>query len=448
MRISKILPAFLLLPVVPLTADDLLLSGGESHLTGEVRSIEPSGVVELVSPLSPEPLALSGGAVRKVTFATTPRDEPEPEGLLELANGDRLPVRVRRMADDGRLDVESPDLGALEIPRDSVRTLQVGVRGPQTLYRGPNSLGEWTEGDGDPKNWTFRGARLRSEGRARAAADLELPRDFVLKFTLGWEQTPNFQVSFADPGGTGEKARDRYYLQFGRAGMEIKRESSQGERYNTIVVLNRTPDQYPDRRIEVELCVSRTTSRILLYLNGEPEGTFADPISPAPSGGGVGFTSNASDGQNQEVRSIEVHEFDDSHRRHHSEDRGEPGADSMISRDDERWTGRLLEIVARKRGPLFRFKSDFQEAPIELEEDEVSTVFLATGSGDDEQADASPFVLKVRGGGSLRVASCRFADGWVEAEHPLLGDIRFAKGSVLEMVWEDGGPAAEKGGSQ
>ena len=433
MRISNILAAGIAL-ATPLAADDILLSGGESRLTGEVRSIEPSGVLELASPLTSEPLRLRSGAVRKVTFTTAAAQRSTPRGSVELSNGDLLPVSGVRMAGDV-MTVESPDLGDIEIPRAMLRTLQVGVEGLNRIYQGPKSLREWTQGGGDPKNWTFRDGVLRAEGTARAAADLGLPRDFVLRFTLSWDNAPNVRVWFADPGGGNDEAKDRYLLQFSRAGMELKREATQGRRYVPIAVLNRTPDQYPDRNIDIEIAVDRDTSRLLLFLDGEAEGAFSDPVTPVPTGSGVAFEANTSRGQAQEIHQIQVFEFDDSRRRHHAEDRGDPSTDSLISRDEDRWGGRLLEISGPPGTSVFRFKSDFQDKPLELPEEDVSTVFFSGGDAEEPDSATAPFVLKLRDNGSLRVESCRFAEGRVDAEHPLLGSIRFAPGAVTEMEW-------------
>ncbi|MCP5533449.1 MAG: hypothetical protein H7A49_07920 [Akkermansiaceae bacterium] len=448
MRISNIAILGILLPALPAPADDILLSGAGNRLTGEVRSIEPSGIVELASPLTTEPLRLTGGSVRKVTFTAAAPGRSTPEGSLELSNGDRLPVRQVRMSGDV-LQVDSPDLGKIDIPRDAAHTLQVGIEGLNKVYQGPKSLREWTSGGDDPKNWLFRDGTLRAEGTARASAGLDLPRSFVLKFTLSWDNLPNVRVWFADSENSVEEARDRYLLQFNRAGMELKRESSEGRHPVPIAVLNRTPDLYPDRRLEVEIAVDRNTSRIHLFLNGEPEGTFEDPVTPVPAGGVVRFECNTSRGQTQEIHRIEVYQFDDSRRRHHSEDRGDPETDSLISRDDDRWGGRLMEIASGPGGAVFRFKSDFQEKPLELPEEEVSTIFFARKEGEKPAEEASPFVLKLRDNGSLRVKSCRFAEGRVDAEHPLLGPIRFAGGAVTEMEWVGDSERDEKeGGSE
>ena len=57
-----------------LQADHLTLADS-ARLTGAVRSLNEAGVIELASPLSPEPLFLKTGAVTKVEFSA-PASEP------------------------------------------------------------------------------------------------------------------------------------------------------------------------------------------------------------------------------------------------------------------------------------------------------------------------------------------------------------------------------------
>lgn len=436
MRISNI---FLLLALLGAcaagnaAADDLTLAGGDARLTGTVRSISAQGVVELASELTAEPLLLKSGTVEKIEFSNkTPAGEP-PTSLVELANGDLLPAVIESL-DDGRLAVVSPDAGRLEIPRDRVKSLQLGIQRRKLIYQGPRGLDEWSDGGGEMKNWFFENEGLVSRGPAVASRKLPLSRQFILRFTLVWQRgvAPNFQIYFADPLVAKGEPCNRYYLQFGGAGMEIKREAAKGKRYNTIAILDRSADQFPDQRMQVAIMVNRDTARLKLMINGESEGEFADPIADVPDGSGITLASNASNGGVQEIRGIEILEYDDSRGRHRGEERGDAASDSLITREDDRWTGHLIEIRNTKEGARFVFKSGFQEKPVEIPASEVSTVFL---SGVTEKADHKllPFVLRLAGEGSLAVSSCEFTGESASAVHPLLGPLVFRRGGILSI---------------
>lgn len=425
-----------------LLADDLTLGGG-ARLTGTVRSINEAGVVELASQLSPDPLLLKNGAVEKVEFSSKSAAAPPPPALVELTNGDLLPGAIE-VLDDTQLTLISPEAGRLEIPRDSLKSVQLGVQHRKVVYSGPRSLVEWNGGEEAAKNWAFDQNGLIANGQATASKDLSLPPQFILRFTLKWQvkQLPNFQVYFADPLKAKGEPCDRYFLRFSGAGLDVKREATKGKRYTDILQLNRTPNQYPERQLQVEIRVNRKGSRLQVFLNGEPEGEFVDPLPTVPDGTGITLSSTAPNGSSQEIRDIEVLEYDDSRGRHHSEERGDPKSDSLISREDDRWGGRLLDIRKTDEGPVFRFKSDFQKDPLEIPQADVSTIFFAVKAGKAPDEKVHPFVLRLRGEGSLRVASCLFSGDAVSAVHPLLGPMNFRREGIVALERIDSKPKA------
>ncbi len=438
MRISNIIPG-LLAVAIPchgpiLLADDISLSAGGSRLTGSVRSIDEAGVLELSSPLSPEPLRLRDGMVRKVEFSPAAQTPEASPAMVTLANGDQIPAAIEAL-DEKELTLNSPAAGRLVVPRAALSSLQLGVGGQKLVYQGPKNLAEWSGPDGPPKNLTFEEGKLVASGPISASREFALPPAFILRFTLAWQPKyiPNFQLFFADPLKPKGEPADRYYLQFNGAGFEVKRESTKGKRYLPLSQLNRTPNQFPDRELRVELRVNRPASRVQLFLNGEPEGEFVDPSETVPEGGGLALVCNSSNGNVQEIRNIEILELDDSRGRHRAEDRGDPKNDSLISREDDRWSGRLLGIRRADGVPVFRFKSDFQDEPVEVPEADVSTVFFAKPEAAAEEARDDLHLLRIRGGGSLRVRSCRFDQASVSASHPLLGAITLARASVSAL---------------
>ncbi len=423
-----------------LLADDLTLGGG-ARLTGTVRSINEAGVVELASKLSPDPLRLQSGVVEKVEFSAKSASPAPPPALVELTNGDLLPGAID-VLDDTHLILVSPEAGRLEIPRDALKSVQLGVQQRKVIYSGPRSLVEWNGGEEAAKNWTFDQNGLIANGQATASQDLALPLQFILRFTLKWQvkQLPNFQVYFADPLKAKGEPCERYFLRFSGAGLDVKRETTKGKRYIDILQLNRTPNQYPERQLQVEIRVNRKGSRLQVFLNGESEGEFVDPLPAVPDGTGITLASTAPNGSSQEIRDIEVLELDDSRGRHHSEERGDPKSDSLISREDDRWGGRLLDIRKTDDGPIFRFKSDFQKDPLEIPQADVSTIFFAVKDGKVPDEKVHPFVLRLRGEGALSVASCLFSGDAVSAVHPLLGPMNFRRQGIVALERNDPKP--------
>ncbi len=404
----------------------------DARLTGTVRSINPAGVLELASALSPEPLLLKAGAVGKVDFSPAADTSPLPGAMIELSNGDRLPVTIESL-DDQWLHVLTADAGHLKIPRGVLKSMQLGVHKQKVIYSGPKNSEEWTHNGETSKSWKFANNALTANGPAYGSKSFDAPLRFTFKFTLKWQVNPVFQIYFADPLTPKLDLVDRYYMQFNGAGLEIKRESSKGSHFRTVMLLPRTPDQFPNNQLEVEIRVDRKISRLQLFLNGEPEAAVVDPVADAPTGNGVALTNNAPAGPTQEIQGIEILELDDAGVRHRSEERGDAKTDSLISRDEDRWGGHLIGIHKGPEGAVFSFKSDFQESPLELAETDVSTVFFAKPAQDPEPAPAIPFALRLRGDGVLQVTSCVFSADSVTAQHPLLGPLKISRTGVSAM---------------
>jgi hypothetical protein len=427
-----LLAALLLVGVPSVSRADELALDGDSRLTGSVRSINGDGVVELLSDLSPEPVMLRASSVRNVEFDSPGQRMDLPEGIVELSNGDLLPARIKTF-DGGILSVSTTDAGPMDIRREWAKSIQLGVQRQKAIYSGPRDLEEWTKDVEGARNWRFNEGTLASSGPAVAMRKIDVPSRFVFKFKLKWRLNPSFTIYFADPLAKGAEKVDRYLLQFSSAGMEVKRESRTPQKIQTVILLTRDPDEFANREVEVELRVDRKNSRIHLLLDGEPEASGLDPQADPPTGSGFVFISSTPAGSSQEISGIQVLDFDDSRERHHSEDRGDPELDSIISRDDDRWGGHLTGIRQAKDGAVLTFKSDFQEEPLELLESDVSTIFLAKPDSEIVPEPDSSWLLKLTGGGSLHVASCEFSEDEVRAIHPLLGNVTIRRSGIVAL---------------
>ncbi|MGL5017438.1 MAG: hypothetical protein ACRDBP_04845 [Luteolibacter sp.] len=420
------------------TADQLTLTG-DARLTGTVRAISDAGVVELDSALAPAPILLKAEAVAKVEFSTPEANSAPPGTLVELANGDLLPANLESL-DGQNLTITTPHAGRLTIPRVALKSMQLGVQKRRAIYSGPKDAEEWSRGIDESKQWKFSGGSLVSNGSATASKEFNIPHQFILKFTLKWQANPSFQIFFADPLTPGVDLVDRYYLQFNSAGLEIKRESSTGKRFQTVILFARTPDQFPNNQVDVEIRVDRKSSRLHLRLNGEPEGAGIDPVSTPPLGNGVKLVNSSAPALSQEIRGIEIAELDNVRARHRSEDRGNPSEDSLISRDEDRWSGKLVKISQNPDGAVFHFKSDFQDTLLELSEKDVSTIFFSQPENAPAPDPSPPFALRLAGEGSLRVSSSIFSPEDITAQHPLLGPLKIKRSGVVAMERMDTEP--------
>ena len=418
---------------------DVVTLADDTRLTGTVRSINENGVVELASFLSADPILLKSGGVTKVEF-DAPRSQTNPLATrIELTNGDQLPVTVEGL-DDINLNVVTADAGPLTIPRTALKSMQLSAHQRDIIYSGPRNLAEWSREGDAMKNWTFANQSLIANGPASIFKNFETPLQFVVKLTLKWQAVPSFQIYFADPLKQEVELQDRYYLVFNTAGLEIKRESSQGKRFQTVISLNRTPDQFPLNEVKLEIRVDRKASRLHLFINGEPEGAGVDPVAAPPAGNGIRLVNNTPAGTNHEIRAIEISEFDHADVRHRSENRVDFKTDSMISREDDRWNGHLIGMKKSEEGNILAFKSDFQNEPLELSETDISMIFFAQEENLTLPNMDHPLALRLRDDGLLKVTSCIFSETSVTAQHPLLGCLKIDRAGVSSVLRIDPKP--------
>ncbi len=413
----------------PLAADELLLEGSE-RLSGCVRAINADGSVLLETPLSPDPVPLKPNSIRKVVFSDHSTKPDAATCGVTLVNGDVLPGDVEA-ADEQNLTLNSSIAGHFVIPRAQIHSLQLGVHQEKSIYAGPDGLNGWSREPATSEHWSFSDGSFHVRGSGRISRQLDLPQQFVFRFKLSWVSEPNIKVYFAAAPGTGETPLDRYYLTFNSAGIEIKREASSGKRYTTITTLARPPKLYPGKHVTIEIRVDRVGRNLQLYLNDEPEGPFKDPLDKAPDANGVIIESMIDEASSLQFSNIEVLDWNLKGERRRSEDRGDVTKDVLIGSKSERFSGKLVEVKKGPEGLLYVFKSAFQDEAIEVPEAEISTVFFVVGKK-DAPADAAkdPFILQLRGGGSLHVSACAFAGEQVEATHQSLGKLTLQRDGI------------------
>jgi hypothetical protein len=414
-------------------ADEITFANGEARLSGELRAIDAAGVAELASPLSPEPLRIANGSIRSIRFSHPAPPSPDTDCQISLRNGDVMVGTLR--AFDGRfLTLDSPSLGVIRAGREHVHSLQFGGAAPATLYQGPNSTKEWSSPDSKAGTLKLSGGRLGASGRARAQLDAKLPEDFMIEFRLHWNKTPQFRVFFADPLDNSGNATDRYYIQFNAAGSEVKREASEGRRWTTLKNLDRSHDFHQNNNVKIRLNVQRSSGKIALFLNDEPEGEFLDEVPARPQAGGLRIEFEGQNDHAQSISDIRITRLDDRVQRHKSEDRGDPKTDALISRTEDRWTGTLERIEPRNGETMFHFRSKFQTDLMEVPASDVSTLFFQHKEA-GKDAPKAMCRIETSDGSELMAASCRFGDDRIEFDHPLLGALEIPKSRAAMIKW-------------
>lgn len=430
-------PALFLSLLLPAAADEVLLADG-SKLSGTVTALADGGQLMLSSPLAFEPFQLKADHLKRVAFTSKNAFVDDNDALVELANGDQFPGELAAI-DAESVTFRTGFAGEIKIPRPSVNTIQLGVRPPKVVYEGPEDDSGWTIKNG----WRYDSFRFTAENSGTIHRKFDIPGSFLLRFRVSWRNTPNIQVYFADDTFETTGKADRYYLQFGGAGMELKRQqSNEGHPFLSMASPPGDPSDYPENNLLIELRVDRKLGLVHLFLDGEEEGKFADPLKTAPSGQGIMFRSNIGGDDSQFIDQIEIREWDPSSDRHRTEDRGDEKQDVLITRSSDRGTGSILGMTAGEGGGTIRYKGPHHPDPVELSVSDVSTLFFAKPA-DAPAPPSQPVELGLRGRGSLGVTGCVFTAEAVTAKHPLLGDLTIRRDAIANLTRAEQKPEPE-----
>jgi hypothetical protein len=404
---------------------------GDNKITGEPTSMDADGVIILTTPHSDQPIKLQASKVSKIDFGKPDQMIETPQQNLTLANGDSFPVGIRGL-DDKTLQITTPHLGDLDIPREIVASLDIGIFAKKSIYSGPKQISEWKNSVDEVSKWQMENGSLVASGPGLVYRDVKLPENYSVRFKASWENNPNFRFYFGDPMNYSEKAVNRYYIQYGNAGMEIKRESTGKTRYSTVAVIPLKPQEFSPKELWIEIRVTRKNGRLDLYLNDKLEGRYADPFPDLPNGTGISFGAQASDENKLRISDVDVSDWEDHGDRHRGEDRGDGKEDAVIGRNGERFGGNLLSITNGPNDAIYRFKSNFQAEPIELPESEVSSIqFKNTTVVDIKNFDGLSLFLQGRG--NMRVSKCIFNESTIDVTHPLLGDLKINRAAISRL---------------
>ncbi|MEO0017356.1 MAG: hypothetical protein RLZZ522_639, partial [Verrucomicrobiota bacterium] len=185
--------------------------------------------------------------------------------------------------------------------------------------------------------------------------------------------------------------------------------------------------------------------KVHLLLNDELEGIYKEPLAKPPTGGRIAFeNATEEEGNSLRVSAIEVLEWDLKDVLQPAKEFGDKTMDVLKTVSKESFSGTLTGIKSSPEGLLYVFKGAFQEAPIEVPEIEIASLWLATPAGESPAAVPCPFSLRLLGGGSLRVSACRFTEERLEATHPLLGPVKIQRERIAAFEHVKSQPKVEK----
>ena len=416
------------LAIATAAADEVVLADG-SRLTGTMTAMNGDGQVALTSELAFEPFQLRAERIQRVQMTPAKTALPDDyDAMMILASGDHFACDLQGIDGDS-VSVRTGFAGDLDIPRKLIGTVQLGVRPRKTIYRGPHNGEGWNIRNG----WRYDGNVFVTDGNGSLSRRFDTPGSFAVSFRLAWRNNPNIQIFFADDLLENTGRADRYHLSFDGSGFQLKRQIS-GENYpnKDMHSIRRDVSDFPDSQVDIELRVDRKLAQVHLYVNGIPEGKYADPMDKTPVGQGIMFLSKVAGDEVMTLQDIKIREWDPAEDRHRTEERGNLSKDVLITRSSDRGSVEIINLKEGKDGPVIVYKHPHFPDPVELPTTEVSTLFFARPE-EMEVAPATSLRMGLRTRGSLSVTACAFGDGHFSVEHPLLGPLEIRREAVERL---------------
>lgn len=414
------------LALSPLLADSLSLVNGDS-LTGDVLEMSKDGKISLESTNTTSPLQIRSSAISSIGFEFTPaEDHREPE-RVHLRNGDVLPGTIRNL-DSESLELRTWACGDVRIPRSAIASVDFGMAPHHLAFRGPLGMKGWKDGD----NWKYENQSFRSStGGSIARADV-LPEQFILRFRVEWQTNPNLRLYFCDDYLKRGDDYDRYYFEINSGGLQLKRIASDSKRtYFPLYSASRRPESFPDRAIDVEIRVDRQRRLIYVYIDGESEGRFIDPVTEFPSGSGIMIDSLAGGDMKNIVSNIEIYKWDAISQIHRHEGHKNTKADAIITNESERYEGTVDKLQGSGAERTISIKSPHSDDPVEIPFNALSVLYFRKVDG--EEPKSGSFSLHMAGRARLTVARPSLNATSFIVEHPLLGEITIRRDAVSNL---------------
>lgn len=183
------------------------------------------------------------------------------EAILEMTNGDTIRGQLAGITDD-QITLSTWYAEQLALRRVNVKSIKI-VSVADTHYRGPNSIDEWTHGDGED-SWRFRSGVLHSESPAGIAREINFPDECVVAFDASWRGAFRPKIILFSNDITTSNPQAGYEMVFQGNSVHVKKAGSNnwlGHSTNAGVLRE-------NEKAHIEIKASLKTGKIALYVDG------------------------------------------------------------------------------------------------------------------------------------------------------------------------------------
>jgi hypothetical protein len=131
----------------------------------------------------------------ELSMAAPPADQPVAahEVIISMTNGDTIRGQLAGITDT-EIRLSTWYAEELMVKRVNVKSAKITSL-TDIHYRGPNSMDEWSLGEGED-GWRFRGGALRSTYPGGIAREVDFPDECVISFEAAWRGAFNARIVF------------------------------------------------------------------------------------------------------------------------------------------------------------------------------------------------------------------------------------------------------------
>lgn len=414
--------AWLWLLSLSLPAEDTILLKNGDRFTGSLLSISSSKGVEISSPRSPSTISFQSSALESLDLAQSeeaPDFQSEWNEQLTLINGDILPGRIVNL-DEQTISFQSFGDRTYEIDRSYLYNLRLGVFPQRLVYQGPLPLSAWIGHESTA--WIEQDGQLLMDQRDSLYQDVDLARQFLLRFLISWEDEPDFQIYFCDDGSN-EPGSDRYYISLSSGGLQFRRENSDvNSRFVSLASIPGDAEAFDDSAVVIEVRGNRLLNTFQILLDGELMREVEDEL-PRTTGSGIRIKKLKNTHSFCILEELETYTWDASSSHLKIQEAQAGDTDTLIDIESNRIPGDLQSFSTNNEEniPAFQLQNPYVAETISIPYERAS--LLQFRLNDNAKDFDSIATIQLIFGGRLSITDLTLQDDRFHFQHPLLGKI-------------------------
>jgi len=408
-------------------ADTVELKNGDI-LSGHISSLDENRVA-LISPLARKPLEIRAESIDRIVFPDQAKDAPKHTERLTLTNNDVLPCKVLSM-DDKNLLISTWYAGKFSVPRTSIHSLQFGISEDQSIYKGKDSLSQWSTREG---SWSRSDNSYSCRGAGTIARKLDLTRNVRFSFDLAWKEKPNFAFRFCAENDSAMTRQDTYELLFNSAGMQIRRFENSKQPGAPLAEIPIKPHSISEQSLHIDLRVNRDSQQITLFINGKEEGTWPDPFATS-KGNYIILNSRSSNNLTCSISNFQVSSINDGSLPRHRETNITTKTDILLDSEGEKISGSITSITeAEPNKRKITFAANYAASPIQVPDRRVSTLFFAQSEKEAPPSPTTAFTAMLAENGAIQLENPTLENDHMICQHPILGSFKISTKALTHI---------------